>query len=142
MEAFFAELQRQGQDIRKLAGIELAAIGPATRKAIEERYLKVSYVPEEYRAERIAEGLASKIRPGERVLLARAEEARPALPEALRELGAEVWDIPAYRTVPGQADKAELQQLLKTKNSKRHNLYQFLHGQESHAVIGWRPGPS
>jgi uroporphyrinogen III methyltransferase/synthase len=32
VEAFFTELQRQGKDIRELAGIELAAIGPATRK--------------------------------------------------------------------------------------------------------------
>jgi len=115
VEAFFTELQRQGKDIRELAGIELAAIGPATRKSIEEHYLKVSYVPDEYRAEKVGEGLSTKIRPGQRVLLARAEEARPALPEALRKLGADVWDIPVYRTVLGEVDKTELKQLLKDK---------------------------
>jgi uroporphyrinogen III methyltransferase/synthase len=73
-------------------------------------------VPEEYRAERIVEGLRDKILPHQKVLLARAEEARMVLPEELKGLGAEVSDVPAYRTVLGEADRTELRQLLTDKS--------------------------
>lgn len=115
VEAFFAELFKQGKDIRELAGILIAAIGPATGKALEERGLKVAFIPQEYIAEKIAEGLTDKIIPGQRILLARAEEARTVLPEELHALGAEVLDIPFYKTVPGEAAKAELRQLLRER---------------------------
>lgn len=115
VEAFFAEFGKQGKDIRELAGIDLAAIGPATQTALEKRGLRVSFVPEEYKAERIAEGLTGKIIAGQKILLPRAEEARMVLPETLQASGAEVWDIPAYQTILGDADKAQLQRLLQEK---------------------------
>lgn len=114
VEAFFVEMTRQGRDIRDLAGIELVAIGPATQSALEDRGLKVSFVPAEYRAEAIISGLAGRVLRGQRVLLARAEEARDVLPEALKALGADVWDVPAYRTVVGEGG-AELRGLLEQK---------------------------
>lgn len=113
VEQFFKVLKDQGKDVRDLAGIELVAIGPATQAALENYGLRVSFVPEEYRAERIIEGLASRVLPGQSVLLARAEEARDILPESLKALGADVWDVPAYRTIVGQANKKELKTLLR-----------------------------
>ncbi|MEA4901152.1 uroporphyrinogen-III C-methyltransferase [Desulfitobacterium sp.] len=115
VEEFFKVLKEQKKDVRDLAGIELVAIGPATQKALENRSLRVTFVPEEYRAEKIIEGLASRVLPGQSVLLARAEEARDILPESLKALGADVWDVPAYRTVLGQADKKELKTMLSEK---------------------------
>lgn len=115
VDAFFKELKNQGKDVRDLAGIELVAIGPATQSALENKGLRVTFVPEEYRAEKIIEGLASRVLPGQSVLLARAEEARDILPESLKALGADVWDVPAYKTVLGQANKEELQALLRDK---------------------------
>ncbi len=116
VEEFFKAFRQQGQDIRELSGIEVVAIGPATQTALEKRGLKVAFVPEEYRAEKIIEGLAACILPGQNVLLARAEEARDILPKSLQELGAHVQDIPVYRTVMGNANKEELRDLLKDKN--------------------------
>lgn len=116
VEAFLAELKRQAKDIRDLAGIELVAIGPATRAALEERGLRVSFVPPEYRAEAIISGLAGRVLRGQRVLLARAEEARDILPESLKALGADVWDVPAYRTVLGEVDQEILRELLAHKS--------------------------
>lgn len=115
VDAFFKELKNQGKDVRDLAGTELVAIGPATQSALENKGLRVTFVPEEYRAEKIIEGLASRVLPGQSVLLARAEEARDILPESLKALGADVWDVPAYKTVLGQANKEELQGLLRDK---------------------------
>lgn len=137
VEAFFKVLNDQGKDVRDLAGIELVAIGPATQASLEKRGLRVSFVPEEYRAEKIIEGLASRVLPGQSVLLARAEEARDILPESLKALGADVWDVPAYRTIVGQADKEELKALLSdhmihavtfTSSSTVRNFLQILDG--------------
>lgn len=139
VEAFFTELQNQGKDIRDLAGIEVVAIGPATRAALEKRSLRVAFVPDEYRAEKIIEGLASRVLPGQSVLLARAEEARDILPESLKALGADVWDIPAYKTVLGNANLEELRQLLReksvtaitfTSSSTVRNFLQLLDGEK------------
>ena len=115
VEEFFKVLMEQGRDVRDLGGMDIVAIGPATREALEKRCLKVSFVPEEYRAEKIIEGLASRVLPGQSVLLARAEEARDILPESLKALGADVWDVPTYRTVLGNANKEELIRLLEEK---------------------------
>ncbi|MDR3289251.1 MAG: uroporphyrinogen-III C-methyltransferase [Peptococcaceae bacterium] len=112
---FFREWAKQGLDIRELAGIELVAIGPATKAALEEKNLRVSWVPDEYRAEKVAELLTGKVQAGQTVLLARAEEARAVLPEALRAMGAEVWDIPVYRTLLGETDRQELRRTLREK---------------------------
>lgn len=140
VDAFFKELKNQGKDVRDLAGIELVAIGPATQAALESKGLRVSFVPEEYRAEKIIEGLASQVLPGQSVLLARAEEARDILPESLKALGADVWDVPAYRTILGQANKDELQALLRdhlvhavtfTSSSTVRNFLQLLDGDRS-----------
>ncbi|NMA69416.1 MAG: uroporphyrinogen-III synthase, partial [Desulfitobacterium sp.] len=115
VEAFFQELLNLGKDIRELHNIDIVAIGPATKADLEKRCLKVSFVPEEYRAEKIIEGLASRVLPGQSVLLARAEEAREILPESLKALGADVWDVPAYRTILGNANKEKLKSLLREK---------------------------
>ena len=115
VEGFFAELKNQAKDVRDLAGIEIVAIGPATQVALEQRGIRAAYVPEEFRAEKIVEGLSSRILSGQRVLLARAEEARDILPEALKARGVEVWDVPVYKTVIGGANRQELQQMLREK---------------------------
>lgn len=116
VEEFFKVFRQQDMDIRDLLGINVVAIGPATKTALENRCLKVAFVPEEYRAEKIIEGLSDWVLPGQNVLLARAEEARDILPESLKRLGAHVWDIPVYRTVMGSANREELRDLLEYKN--------------------------
>ncbi len=115
VEGFFAELKNQELDVRDLAGIEIVAIGPATQVALEQRGLRASFVPEEFRAEKIIEGLSDRILSGQRVLLARAEEARDILPESLKARGVEVWDVPVYKTVIGGANREELQQMLRER---------------------------
>ncbi len=115
VEVFFTELEKLQRDIRDLAGIELAAIGPATQAALEKRGLRVAYVPKEYRAEKIVEGLAGRVKAGQKILLARAEEARNVLPESLKAYNVEVWDVPVYKTVIGDVTRAELLSMLAKK---------------------------
>lgn len=115
VEAFFTELKLQDKDVRELVGLEIVAIGPSTQAALEKRGLRIAFVPEEFRAEKIVEGLASRVLSGQKVLLARAEEARDILPEALKARGVEVWDVPVYKTIIGGANREELRQMLREK---------------------------
>lgn len=79
----------------------IAAIGPATARAVREILgREVDVMPTAYVAETLASALGD-VR-GQRILLARADIARPALPQALREAGAEVREVAAYRTIPAQ----------------------------------------
>jgi uroporphyrinogen III methyltransferase / synthase len=91
-------------DARSLAGVRVAAIGPATATALRERGIEADIVPERFVAEGLLEALdreAASGQPlaGRRVLIARAEEARDALPDGLRERGAAVEVLALYRTV-------------------------------------------
>jgi uroporphyrinogen III methyltransferase/synthase len=96
VESFFGQFLAAGRDLRELAGVKIAAIGPATRAAVEARGLRVAVEPSEYRAEALLEALGD-VR-GRRILLARAEVAREVLPDTLRERGAIVDVVPLYRT--------------------------------------------
>ncbi|HYE97056.1 MAG TPA: uroporphyrinogen-III synthase, partial [Rubricoccaceae bacterium] len=79
------------------ATTRVAAIGPATAQALRERGSDVDFVPEAFVAEALAERLPDVA--GRRILLPRADIARPALADGLRARGAVVTDLAAYRTV-------------------------------------------
>ncbi len=95
---FFERLDRSCLDVRRLPP-KLCAIGPATRRQLEQLHLKVDLMPDEYVAEALVEAFSREPMRGKRVLLARAAAARELLPEQLRRLGASVDVVPAYRTV-------------------------------------------
>lgn len=97
VESFLERLAVWGKDTRALSGAQVAAIGPATAEALARRGIS-SAVPEEYRAEGLVEALRGLIRPGDRVLLPRAAETRDVLVRELERLGAQVTEVPAYRT--------------------------------------------
>lgn len=86
-----------GQDIRRLAGIRLAAIGPATAAKLRDYGLNVDLVAPEYRSEALAQALITAGVRGKKVFLARAQEGRPVLAENLRAAGARVEEVPLYR---------------------------------------------
>jgi uroporphyrinogen III methyltransferase/synthase len=94
-------------DIRRLAGVSLAAIGPGTAAAMAEAGLVADLVPPRHVAESLLEVFPS---PGDghsgRVLLPRAAVARDVLPDGLRDMGWEVDIVDAYRTVPAVPDES------------------------------------
>lgn len=97
---FMERLWAAGRDVRALAGCRLAAIGPKTAEALEQRGLRLDVVPAEYRAEALLEALGETAVQGRRFLLPRAAQARDVLPETLRRWGAQVDVVPAYETQP------------------------------------------
>ncbi|MBX3271898.1 MAG: uroporphyrinogen-III C-methyltransferase [Sandaracinaceae bacterium] len=115
--ALFEEIARQGRDARALGGARVCAIGPATAEALRAHGVRADVIPDEYRGEGAAEAiLASGDVRGRRVLLPRAEVAREALPDLLRERGAHVDVVPAYRTVgPSEDDAATIRDVIHRK---------------------------
>jgi uroporphyrinogen-III synthase len=86
-----------------LATPRIAAIGPATARALESIHLNPTLIPEKAVAESLAAALLPYALQSDktptRFLLIRAEAARDHLPEILRAAGAEVTIAPAYRTI-------------------------------------------
>lgn len=105
-------LEEKGRGAGALRGCRLAAIGPATAAALRALGLEAEVVPDEYVAEALAGRLRALIRPGERVLVARAAEARDVLVIELEAAGARVDEVPAYRTRPAAEDAGLLRRAL------------------------------
>jgi len=93
---------------RDVARAAVAAIGPATAEALVRRGVVPDLVPDRFVAEAVVAALAARgdVR-GKTVLLPRAREARDALPDGLRALGALVDVVPVYETIrePGDGSK-------------------------------------
>ena len=102
VDCTWAALAASGADARAFGASRLAAIGPATARALESRGLRADIVAKEFRGEGlVAEMLRSQIgRRQERVLLARAARARDLLPDSLRAAGCKVDAVSAYETHP------------------------------------------
>ncbi len=103
-------------EVRRL---HIAAIGPATKRAIEQRGVKVDVVPKEYVAESVVRSLRRRVK-GKRVLLVRAKVARDVIPRELRKAGAHVDVVEAYETVVPQSSRARLRAALKSPRRRPH----------------------
>jgi uroporphyrinogen III methyltransferase/synthase len=108
--AFFDRgLHPAGLDARALAPVRVAAIGPGTADALARRGVRADLVPERFVAESLVAAFPDPAAPGERVLIARAETARDALPEGLAGRGFAPEILPVYRTVSGTPDPSDLE---------------------------------
>jgi uroporphyrinogen III methyltransferase/synthase len=100
VRVFAGYLARGSEDAGMPAGPVVAAIGPATVRALEKHGLACHLVPDDY----VAEGLASALEgmdaaaTGARVLIPCARDARDVLPDTLRSRGAVVDVLHIYDT--------------------------------------------
>lgn len=83
---------------RLMLSPQIAVIGPATRDEARSAGFRPSYEARESSGGGLAAELAVKVK-GKRVLLPRSDRARPELPKLLREAGAEVVEVIAYKTI-------------------------------------------
>jgi uroporphyrinogen-III synthase len=119
VEPLFARMKKLRMPAAQLGHLQIAAIGPSTRREIEARGLKVAITPEKYIAESVVEALRGQVE-SRRVLLVRAKVARDILPVELRKAGAHVDVAEAYETrVPAQA-KSRLKKLFARPDGRPH----------------------
>lgn len=147
VEALWGRLKKKHLPTRELKHLKIAAIGPATKDAIEKHGLKVHVVPKKYVAEAVVKSLRRRVA-GKRVLLARAKVARDVIPHELRNLGATVDVVEAYETVIPRSSRTRLRAVLMdprrrphvisfTSSSTVRNLVSLLknHGRDSRAYL-------
>ena len=91
VDALFERLHAAGLDARAFPSrtqTRIAAIGPATARALRQRGIETDVMPGKAVGEALADALGNV--PVTRALVTRAREARDVVPDALRERGAEV----------------------------------------------------
>ncbi len=138
--AFWQRLEALGKTAAALEPVQVAAIGPATARALSERRVTPDFVPQEYVAEAILSGLG-EVR-GQRILLPRAEIARKALFEELEKRGALPEEIAVYQTRPAALDPETLAELKKgvdiatfTSSSTVRSFFELV-GDQARSVLG------
>jgi uroporphyrinogen III methyltransferase/synthase len=95
-------------DVRDLKGVRICTVGASTAARLSRFGIRIDLTPSEYRSEALVDvfrELGSL--GGVRFLLPRADIAREVLGDELRQAGAEVTEVAAYRTVIGGADHEE-----------------------------------
>ncbi len=103
LRAVREKFEQYGLDARAFSGLKIAAVGEATAEALRSWGIEPDLVPS---GEQSAHGLLAEwppfdevLDPINRVFLPRADIATETLVEGLVELGWEVDDVTAYRTV-------------------------------------------
>ncbi|ANY70388.1 uroporphyrinogen-III C-methyltransferase [Paenibacillus sp. BIHB 4019] len=99
VDYFYRWLRRFGIDIRRFHKARIAAVGPRTAEALENRGLTTELLPAKFQAEGLLEQLAGHLQAGERVLLPRGDLAREVLPRELAAKGLLPTEIDVYETV-------------------------------------------
>jgi uroporphyrinogen III methyltransferase/synthase len=107
-----------GLDARAFAGVKIACVGDATADAVRSFGIKPELLPS---GDQSSEGLLAEfppydevLDPIDRVLLPRADIATETLSAGLRELGWEIDDVTAYRTVRAAPPAAEIRDAIKS----------------------------
>ncbi len=107
-----------GLDARAFAGVKIACVGEATAEAVRAFGISPELVPS---GEQSSEGLLADFPPFDdvldpinRVLLPRADIATETLAAGLREIGWEIDDVTAYRTVRAAPPAAEIRDAIKS----------------------------
>lgn len=139
VDAMWERMTRLRLTKKNLAHLQIAAIGPATRKAIEKRGALVAVVPEEYVAESVVKSLRQRVK-GKRILLVRAKVARDVIPNELRKAGARVDVVEAYETVVPKSSRTRLRAALRNAG-RRPDVITFTSSSTVKnfvTLLGWR----
>ena len=92
------------------AGLKVAAVGKATAQVLRQRGWPVDLVPDDASAAALVATFAARgfaRTPGVRILYPASSRALPTIATGLRQLGAEVTQVEAYRTESAALDVAE-----------------------------------
>lgn len=97
-------MERRGLDASALAGVRVAAVGPGTARALKAWGVEPDLVPERFETAYLADALVQRGVRGAEVLVARSLLGSPLLVERLREAGARVTEVEAYRVDVASAE--------------------------------------
>jgi uroporphyrinogen III methyltransferase/synthase len=106
VDAFMTALLDGERDVRALKGPRICTSGTATADKLAAYGIKVDLIPHEFRGDAVVSALlALGPMKDARVLLPRADIGREVIAEGLREAGAIVTEVIAYRTILEDAQR-------------------------------------
>jgi uroporphyrinogen-III synthase len=138
-----ARLRELGLEAESLRGVRIATIGPATAGALADYNLSAALVPPEFIAESVAEALRNEARQrgttlaGQRILLARAAEARQVLVSELEQEGARIEVVEAYQTVPVAQDDERGREVIALLRQQQLDAITFTSSSTVHHFMHW-----
>jgi uroporphyrinogen III methyltransferase / synthase len=109
---FLLNRLNQTGDWSRLGHVKLAAIGPGTADELARNGWAVQLVPEQFRAEALADALGSEAA-GKRFLLARASRGREVLADQLAAAGATVEQVVVYSSTDVEEPDPDVASLLR-----------------------------
>jgi uroporphyrinogen-III synthase len=131
------------RDLQAKQHVRVATIGPATATALTRYGITADLVPEEYIAESVATALitdtckrGSSIA-GQRILLARAAEARKVLVSELQRAGALVDEVAAYNTLPATNDDGRGHEILNLLLNHQLTALTFTSSSTVRSFVTW-----
>jgi uroporphyrinogen-III synthase len=136
-------LRELGLEPEILRETRIATIGPATAAALADYGLTAALVPAEFIAESVAEALRGEAEQrgvtlaGQRVLLARAAEARQVLVSELEQAGARVDVVVAYQTVPVAQDDERGHEVIALLRQQQLDVITFTSSSTVHHFMHW-----
>jgi uroporphyrinogen III methyltransferase/synthase len=142
VDAFFDRLDSLDADARYLGDLKVAAIGSKTAARLRERGVRADLVPALFYSEEIALSLVEAVKPGDRILVFRAQEARDVLPRTLEEAGIHTDVVAAYKTVfpddPAFAEKVARADVVTFTSASTISGFATLLGGDVHAIAALR----
>lgn len=123
--------------------LRIATIGPATASSLQAYGLSADLVPDAYIAEGVIAALLAFVRQqgtgmvGQRILLARAAEARKVLVTELEAAGASVDEVVAYYTKPVASDDEQGREVLRRLRQGELDILTFTSSSTVRNFVHW-----
>jgi uroporphyrinogen-III synthase len=142
---FCERMLNQGFHAQNLAGVRIAAIGPATAAALVRYAITADLVPEEYVAESVAAALIENAQrreeslEGKRILLPRSAEARQVLVTELQQAGAIVDEVAAYTTITAAGDDEQGREVQRLLQNGQIDIITFTSSSTVRNFMQWLP---
>ena len=114
VECFFDKLKAMRKDIRDFKDVHFAVIGDGTKKALEGHGIYSDLIPTAYSSKDMAAAMVPHMKPTDKALLLRAEEANAVLPDSLTAAGIDHTCVSLYHTVVDERKADELSRLIET----------------------------
>ena len=148
VDLFFQMMRQMGQDLRTLMHVKFAAIGRGTAEELFKHGFICDFVPGNFSGTGLAKEWIPGLKKTDRVLILRAKNGSPVLPQELEKAGIPFTDAPVYETWTDWRRQEELNRLAETvdyvvlaSSSAAHAMKQMLRRRlpESARVIAIGP---
>lgn len=100
VDTVFGTLKSLGRDARAFGGIQIAALGTGTARALAKHGISPDLIPEDFVSESVVDSLLDELDDDDRILVFGAKGGRTVIRDRLHDAGLAVTRVDTYQTVP------------------------------------------